>query len=702
MRSEGAPSNRGAERRATVLGGVALALVAAFAFWPVVSGVRSFFHWDLRYEIVPLWHVSQEAVHSGRMPYWIDGQYCGHPALLRQEVALFYPLTLPLLATDAPPHRLADLFSLFHFWLAGFATYLLLRDLGADFVSAQFAGVAWMLSARMVQSAIWPNAVAVSALLPLLLVGCIRIGRGLRRSGVLVTAVSGGLSLLVFRPQVLVGAVPIVAAGVAVTFALARSRRRAFTDLVLAGLLALAVGAAALLPAALLFPLSTRAGGLELVARDPRPITLDLDQVFLPVDGLTRWPEAAAYPGVAAGVLFLVGLALTLHRRSSFPRAVFAMIATGGIVGLVFAFGEAGPYRLLGDIPILRSFRLPARFLVSWSLAVAVGSGLALSHVLARTRRPLFVGGALLLVLSCDLAWHARRAAPTSLSELYTTEPAILTLLRGRLSIDETGFPQRYWSLTRPVSLSRYPDRERIRAARWLEPLSFGLGMRYGLESVQGQPAPAPTLRAPQLLLQAPTSRAAELAGAACIIRWSENLPRLSDPPRLVPPRLILQSFVPLPRALVVPEAISVPPSRAIAAVLEPSFDPRRAAVVEAEPLAPQRGWEQSSASVRLVHREPGKIDLLAKLPAEGILVLHQSYEEGWSAAVDGRPTAVFRANGAFLGVRLARGEHVVRFEYHPRGLREGLGLTAVGVLGLILLALRLPTQDASQREDAG
>jgi hypothetical protein len=82
----------------TVAAGAALALVTAIAFWPVVTGARSFFHFDLRYEIVPLWHVSERAVRSGRAPFWIDGEYCGHPALLRQEVALFYPLTLPLLA----------------------------------------------------------------------------------------------------------------------------------------------------------------------------------------------------------------------------------------------------------------------------------------------------------------------------------------------------------------------------------------------------------------------------------------------------------------------------------------------------------------------------------------------------------------------------------------------------------------------------
>ena len=123
---------------ATPLAGAVLALVVGVAFWPVVGGARSFFHWDLRYEIVPLWHVSQEALRSGHWPFWIDGEYCGHPALLRQEVALFYPLTPLLLVTNAPDHRLADLYTLFHLWLAGFAAYLLLRDLEADFVSGLF------------------------------------------------------------------------------------------------------------------------------------------------------------------------------------------------------------------------------------------------------------------------------------------------------------------------------------------------------------------------------------------------------------------------------------------------------------------------------------------------------------------------------------------------------------------------------------
>ena len=58
---------------------------------------------------------------------------------------------------------------------------------------------------------------------------------------------------------------------------------------------------------------------------------------------------------------------------------------------------------------------------------------------------------------------------------------------------------------------------------------------------------------------------------------------------------------------------------------------------------------------------------------------------------MDGHPVAVLRADAAFLGVQLPRGEHVVSFEYHPRGLFEGLALAGIGVGVLAFWAKGLP-----------
>jgi hypothetical protein len=602
-------------------------------------------------------------------------------------VALFYPLTLPLLATDAPPHRLADLFSLFHVWLAGFAAYLLVRDVTSSQPAALFGGVAWMLSARVIQSVLWPNAVAVSALLPLILLGMLRIGRGRRRSGVLFAATSGGLALLAFRPQVLIGAAPVIlaVAVAAVAGASHASRGRALRDLAVAGLLALAIGAPALVTSAALYPLTSRAGGLSRADRDIRPIAFgrDLDQVFLPVDGVPRWPEAAAYPGALAGFLFLAGVVLTASREPGFSRGLFLALALGGAVGLVFAFGERGPYGLFAGLPVLRDFRIPARYLFSWSLAVALGSALAAAHV-ARLRRGAPLVAVAVVLLAADLVWHARFAAATAPAAVYLAEPAILPAVRGHLSVDEAGFPRRFWSLAPPVDLLSYPDSAKVAAARELEALSYGIGMKYGLESVLGQ---GPTLRRSDVLFQKPTRRAAELGGVGVFVASG---PSSGTSP--VPTRPVVRDFSALPRTILVPEAIAIPASRAVAAALDPAFDPRRAALLEADvSRAPDARWIAKDAAVRLLSRESGRLELDASAPAPAVLVLFNSFERGWRAWIDGSETPVYRADAAFLGILAPAGRHRIRFEYRPRGLREGRALAAAGLLGLLLVAVKLP-----------
>jgi len=667
-------------------------ILAGLAFWPVVSGSRSFFHGDLRYEHVPIWHATQQALLAGESPFWLDGFYCGHPLLFTQEAPLFYPLTVPLLRTGAPAHRLSDLFSLVHFWLAGFATFLLLRDLRSDVFSSLFGGVAWMLSARMVQSALWPNAVAVSALLPLILIGVLRTGRGQRRSGVLVLAVSVGLTLAAARPQVVLGAAPLLLVIVATTCVLAARKGEVVRDLLVAGALGLLLGSPSLLPAALLYPESSRARGLTPADREFYPLTFtgDLDQVFLPVDGPRRWPEPAAYPGGLAGLLFLGGLGLAWKRDPAFPRALFLALLAGGVIGLVFAFGERGPYALLADLPLLRGFRLPVRFLVSWSLAVALGSALVLRALLLRVRRARLFAAAAVTLLGADLVVHARRAAQTAPADLYSIRPRLAEVLQQRLTKDEAGFPKRFWSLANPIPLWLYDDRSKLALARTLEPLTGATGMRWGLESING---PGPALGRTEMIFAKPGLPASRLGGAGFVI---VNAPRSLDRPPLDPAPLLLQPIeAALPRALIAPEAIVLPGPAAVAAAVDPARDPRRTAVLEeGEPLDAPRSTGPTG-TVRLVAKSRSRVDLLAELRSNGILVLYNSFERGWNATLNGRPAPVLRVDAAFLGVRLPAGTHRVRFEYSPRGLWEGSALAVAGLLGLALAAIRLPARAA-------
>src|SRR4030095_15847149 len=95
---------------------------------------------DLYYEHLPVWAATQKALASGQSPFWLDGEYCGPPPLFHQGGPLFYPPTIPLLRTGAPVHRLADLFSLFHYGLAGLAAFLLVRELTGRADAGFFGG----------------------------------------------------------------------------------------------------------------------------------------------------------------------------------------------------------------------------------------------------------------------------------------------------------------------------------------------------------------------------------------------------------------------------------------------------------------------------------------------------------------------------------------------------------------------------------
>jgi len=669
-----------------MVAGAVLALLVAVAFWPVVSGRRSFFHLDLRYEHLPVWSVTQRALAAGESPFWIDGEHCGQPALFVQEAPLFYPLTYPLLRTGRPVERLADLFSLFHIWLAGFTAFLLLRELSSGTWGALFGAVAWMLSARMVQSTIWPNAVAVCALLPLLLLGIFRIGRGARRSGVLIVSIAGALMLLASRPQAVLGAAPIVLA--VCVAALGWKRGLPWAHLAIGLVVAAALAAPSVLTTAALYPETSRAGGLTRVDRDLLPIWFgqNLDQVFLPVDGPPRWPEAAAYPGILAGAGFLLGLAGLFaparRRDPAFPRAAFAGLAIGGAVGLLFAYGERGPYALLANLPVLSGFRVPARFLISWSLAVALGSGLAVSVFVRRMARPATAAAALLLILAVDLSWHALSAAPTAPPSVTSAEPTLVRVLRPMLAPDESGMPRRFWSLAPVPRDVVFPDERSADIARQTNPLSAATGMRFGLESVQGGGPPLERIRD---LFRRASDKSASLGSVGAIV--------LPAPAGHKGPYSVAR-YEGLPRLLLAEEAVVVPENAAVLATLEARLDPRRTAVLEeGEPMpAPER---PGTRKARALERRPGYLRIATESQNDAVLVVLNSFERGWNAVVDGESAPVLRADGAFQGVRLSPGRHEVVLRYVPPGLREGIGLALAGVLGLVLAMRRLPRGEA-------
>ncbi|MCE9591234.1 MAG: YfhO family protein [Planctomycetes bacterium] len=81
----------------------------------------------------------------------------------------------------------------------------------------------------------------------------------------------------------------------------------------------------------------------------------------------------------------------------------------------------------------------------------------------------------------------------------------------------------------------------------------------------------------------------------------------------------------------------------------------------------------------------PGAIDIKTRAPGRQLLVLSESYHEGWRATVDGTVTDVARAYGDYMGVPVGGGTHKVSLRFEPGSFTNGLRLTLVG-LALTLL----------------
>jgi hypothetical protein len=146
-----------------------------------------------------------------------------------------------------------------------------------------------------------------------------------------------------------------------------------------------------------------------------------------------------------------------------------------------------------------------------------------------------------------------------------------------------------------------------------------------------------------------------------------------------------------MPRAFVVYRAQVVDSAgRSLEYILGGDFDFRNTVLLEELPA----GWTQPpkphqvSATVQIVHYEPNRITIEVGTEADGLLVLTDTYAQGWKATLDERDTPVYVANHAFRAVAVPAGTHQVEFVYQPRGFQAGATVTLIAIAALVLIGL--------------
>jgi hypothetical protein len=86
----------------------------------------------------------------------------------------------------------------------------------------------------------------------------------------------------------------------------------------------------------------------------------------------------------------------------------------------------------------------------------------------------------------------------------------------------------------------------------------------------------------------------------------------------------------------------------------------------------------------------PGQIAVKVNAPQRQLLVVSESYQDGWEVRVDGRPAVVERVNGDFFGCLVEAGEHRAEFRFSPRYARYGRRISLASLalaLGIMVTA---------------
>jgi hypothetical protein len=716
--------------RVAVLGGMMLlALLAA----PLLRG-DFYLYDDLLTFHLPLRVFYARCLAAGDDPRWFPGYFRGFDLHGEGQAGLLHPAHVALYGLLPVPAALPLEFLLNYALLfAGTVAFLRrwtgLAGAAVGAIAATFFGYAILHFMHI-------NSVAILAHLPWALWLVDRMLRGPGNGRRL--AVEGAALALVIASALLLGHPQTVwyvgLVGVAHAAAVAVGERRGRRLLLVSAfaMLGVLLGAVQLVPMWDATARSLRAtlpeSGVLLGSLHP----LNLVQLVAPYGlmerhvptrggaGLERFihrHELGLYPGAAVAPLVIW---LALRWRSLMPPQ--RRLAGAGLVlaalGLLLALGDYGPFgAILTRLPLVRQFRVPARYVLLTQMGLAAAVAVAVDDLLrrggaaspARVRGRMWLATApLLTAAGLALLVVASRRSPATVGAAGTPARLGFNLLLATLAAAGVALASRrprlglagllLLTLADAAAYGLYfhvwdtvvPLRPALAPAADVPPVPPGARLHVpppdpiaapdrpapgrlalaGYRLTGGYVALEPARR---LRLDGPSDAPIRLAGAAWA--WDDAARAW----RAVP------GFAPRVRAVARTVAGERPPR------VPDGFDPGTAAIVD-RPVTLDPGEPGRAA---LDEDRPGRVRAVVEAPGRRLLVLNEAYHPGWSAALDGVAVPVERADYDAMGVVVPAGRHEVLFRFRPPAFRLGAIVSGVGLVALLALGLAVRRRGA-------
>ncbi len=518
--------------------------------------------------------------------------------------------------------------------------------------------------------------------------------------------------------------------------------------------LALAIGAAQLLPTLGVYQQSLRQDpGLDYqlgISLHPWNLLqmvspyLFHGRVYAPLAGDEPWD--APYMGAAMVPLLLLLLMVAVRAWRSRTKDVPTtekvkgdqrVLLIAGLVLAVFAalavLGKYGfLYHVLTRIPVVNFFRAPARYVAVLHVALAVLGALSFASLFRIVRdqnsfswkglSPLFlVPLASIAVLVYVLVFrltnegdalalfdrHVMRTGAIALGAGLVCGATALVMLAARgktmalvlltlFCLVDVGLYSFRHKATESLpdllaAIPLPPGDNSDRIEPDIVPYTMNRVALHGYRNVTGY-----LNLFPETYLDYAKPLPMQLAG----VRWRAS--RLGTSPELHGakeagiPWIALEN--PLPRFRLLSEAVvSDEPMTALETI-----DLNTQAVVFAEVALD--GGTPGKVDVR--HDTPGYAELKTKTTGSQLLVFSENFHPGWQLQIDGEGATPLRVYGDFLGAVVPAGEHTVVFSFWPEELTRGLLITGAAVLltllylaGTCYVGLRVEARHATADE---
>jgi hypothetical protein len=329
-------------------------------------------------------HTGQASwLRGGFLPLWSRSTYGGEPYVANMQHAVLYPGNLPFQLFS--PATALDLMIFTHLAIAAAGMWALLRlGLRTSMWAAVLGAVAYTVGSVTLGHIILGNQLQVICLTPWLFL-CGHLALEVRKlRWVVMTAVMIGLTFLAGHPEEWLYAMASLAAyGGAWILLRERGgilRRLLQASLTLGGsvLLFVLLFSWQLLPTLLLKSQGYRSSP-TFNQSYPLPKAIGVN-ALLPDFGKVLIGENEAFIGTAA--LCLVGLAVAARRRGLLWVKVWLLVTA--LAGFVMALGTQNEVAafLNHHSALVRSFRVPSRYLVMTYLAMCVGAAIGLDELL--------------------------------------------------------------------------------------------------------------------------------------------------------------------------------------------------------------------------------------------------------------------------------------------------------------------------------